>query len=92
MNLETAAYIAQQPEAIRSCIATICRDIDLDSVRNPKTVFQYARQRNFICGLGELNLRLHEIAHIAEVSKDYAREVLEARRQYGQRVRTQSWS
>lgn len=92
MNLEQDAYIAMQPAGIRQCIETVCRDVDLDSVRNPQTVLEYARQRNFICGLGELNLRLDEIALLAWVGRDYARDVLEARRKAEQPIRTMRFS
>lgn len=91
MRIETDAFIAMQQPGIRACIETVCRTIDLDSVRNPSTVMGNARQRSFICGLANLGLRVSEIAKLAEVSKDYVIRVLSERRKFGVRVRTQSW-
>jgi hypothetical protein len=92
MRIETDAFIERQQPGIRACVATVCREIDLDAIRNPETVKAYARRYSLICGLHVLGLKAHEIAYVLEMSADDVRDVLRMRRESGQGMRTQRWA
>jgi hypothetical protein len=92
MQLEAEAYIRQQPPGIRAVIDAACKEMSLDEIRKAFTAKAANRRDALICELEcLLGLDLKTIASITDVEPQYAKFVLQRRREDEVRIRGMRW-
>ncbi len=92
-KLATDAYIHMQELSIRTCIENVCDKAGLsyEQITSPKCERSHAALNSLVCALGNMGLPLSRIEKLSKLHYAQAQKILEERRRFGQRVRTQRW-
>jgi len=92
-KLATDAYIHMQELSIRTCIENVCEKAGLsyEQITRPRCEKSYAARSSLICALGNMGLPLSRIEKLSKLHYTQALEILQERRKFGVRVRTQKW-